>query len=65
LRDAVQRAVQVAEIAGVVAVLVHALSEDARRFYQSCGFVEMPTQPMTLCLMMETLQKAGARPLRN
>jgi GNAT superfamily N-acetyltransferase len=62
LRDAVLRAVKVAEIAGVVALLVHALSPEARRFYHSCGFVELPSQPMTLCLMMRTAHQAGAEP---
>ena len=54
LRDAVLRASQVAEVAGAAALLVHALSEGARRFYQSSGFVELPSQPMTLCLAMRT-----------
>jgi GNAT superfamily N-acetyltransferase len=65
LQDAVLRALQVAEIAGVVALLVHALSEGARRFYQSCGFVELPSQPMTLCLMMRTARQTGAPSLRS
>ncbi len=61
LRDAVLRAFQIAESVGVTAIVVHAISEDARRFYLSCGFVESPLQPMTLCLMMATLQKTGAK----
>jgi hypothetical protein len=35
------RALQVAEIAGAVALLVHSLSEEARRFYLSFGFVAL------------------------
>ena len=54
LRDAIFRTVEVAAIAGVVALLVHALSEGARRFYQQFGFVELPLQPMTLCLTTRT-----------
>ena len=65
LRDAVLRASQVAEIAGAVALLVHALSDDAHRFYQSCGFVELPSQPMTLCLTMRTAHQAVTRPVQN
>jgi GNAT superfamily N-acetyltransferase len=60
LRDAVLRALQVAEIAGVAALLVHALSEEGRRFYLSRGFVESPVRPMTLCLMLGTARKAVA-----
>ncbi|VTR93402.1 gnat family acetyltransferase : GCN5-related N-acetyltransferase OS=Candidatus Contendobacter odensis Run_B_J11 GN=BN874_1270007 PE=4 SV=1: Acetyltransf_7 [Gemmata massiliana] len=61
LRDAALRAQEVAESVGVTAIVVHAISEEARRFYVSCGFVESPLQPMTLCLLMATLQNTGAR----
>jgi GNAT superfamily N-acetyltransferase len=58
LNDAIQRAMQAAEIAGVTALLVHAKSESAKRFYLSRGFVESPVKPMTLCLMLATVQQA-------
>jgi GNAT superfamily N-acetyltransferase len=58
LNDAIRRALQAAEIAGVSALLVHALSEQARRFYVSRGFVESPIKPMTLCLMLATVRQA-------
>ena len=35
LNDAIRRAIQAADIAGVTALLVHAISEQARRFYLS------------------------------
>jgi len=57
LRDAVFRALQASRIAGVTALLVHALSEGARQFYLSRGFIESPIQPMTLCLMLSAAQK--------
>jgi GNAT superfamily N-acetyltransferase len=56
LRDAMIRAVNVAGDAGVFAILVHALSEPAKRFYLSRGFVESPLQPMTLIMTLETLR---------
>ena len=58
LNDAIRRAIQAAEIAGVTALLVHAISEQARRFYRSRGFIESPVKPMTLCLMLATVDKA-------
>jgi GNAT superfamily N-acetyltransferase len=58
LSDAIRRAVQASEIAGVTALLVHALSENARRFYRSRGFVESPIKPMTMCLLLATVKKA-------
>jgi hypothetical protein len=50
LRDAMLRAVSVAGNAGVFAILVHALSEPAKQFYLSRGFVASPLQPMTLII---------------
>ena len=52
LRDAVLRTMQAAEIAGIRAVLVHAISEDARMFYERCGFRASLVEPMTLMLTM-------------
>ncbi|TWB63665.1 acetyltransferase (GNAT) family protein [Nitrospirillum viridazoti] len=62
LRDAIQRTLQAADIAGITALLVHALSEDAKRFYRSRGFLESPVQPMTLCLMLATVKAALEQP---
>lgn len=58
LNDAIRRAIQAADIAGVTALLVHAISEPARRFYLSRGFIESPIKPMTLCLMLATVKQA-------
>jgi GNAT superfamily N-acetyltransferase len=58
LNDAIQRALQAAAIAGVTALLVHAISEQARRFYLSRGFIESPIKPMTLCLMLASVEQA-------
>jgi GNAT superfamily N-acetyltransferase len=50
LRDAVLRTLQAAEIAGMRAILLHAISEDAKRFYVHCGFSESPLDPMTMMI---------------
>jgi GNAT superfamily N-acetyltransferase len=50
LRDAVLRTMQVAEIAGVRALLVHAISDPARRFYERHGFISSPIDPLTLLI---------------
>jgi GNAT superfamily N-acetyltransferase len=52
LLDAVRRTLLAGEIAGVAALFVHALSEDAKRFYISRGFLESPVQPMTLFIRL-------------
>jgi len=56
LRDAMIRGLSIAGDAGVFAILVHALSEQARRFYLSRGFVESPLQEMTLIMTLETVR---------
>jgi GNAT superfamily N-acetyltransferase len=56
LRDAMLRAVNVAGDAGVFALLVHALSDSAKQFYLSRGFVVSPLQPMTLMVTLETVR---------
>ena len=62
LNDAIRRAIQAADIAGITALLVQAISEQARRFYRSRGFVESPIKPMTLCLMLATVRQALREP---
>ena len=55
LKDAVNRAVAVSQNAGVRALLVHALHERARQFYEHYGFQPSPTHPMTLMLRLSAL----------
>jgi len=52
LQDAVKRAVGVAEDAGVRALLVHALGDEAKRFYERYGFQASVVHPMTLMLKL-------------
>ena len=52
LRDAILRTVQAAGIPGICALLVHAFSEKARRFYERCGFHSSPIDPMTLMITL-------------
>ncbi len=57
LRDAMLRAVNVSGDAGVFAILVHALSDQAKQFYLSRGFVESPLRPMTLMMTLKTVRE--------
>jgi len=50
LRDAILRTLQAAEIGGIRAILVHAISEEAKRFYERHGFIVSPIDPMTLMI---------------
>jgi GNAT superfamily N-acetyltransferase len=62
LRDAMIRAVNVSGNAGVFAILIHALNDQAKQFYLSRGFVESPLQPMTLMMTIETVRSILAEP---
>jgi GNAT superfamily N-acetyltransferase len=52
LQDAVNRAVAVSSNAGVRALLVHALHERAKQFYERYGFQPSPTHALTLMLRL-------------
>jgi len=57
LRDAILRIIQTSEIVGVKAILVHAISEQAKQFYLDRSFITSPINPMTLLLPIESLIK--------
>jgi GNAT superfamily N-acetyltransferase len=61
LRDAILRTLQAAELAGIRAILVHAISEEAKRFYERHGFVASPIDPMTLMITIADAKKALAK----
>lgn len=52
LRDAIARSVAAADLIGVRVVLVHALHERARTFYEHFGFEPSPTDPLHLLLLI-------------
>lgn len=54
LQDAVQRAVAVSQNAGARALLVHALHDHAKQFYEHYGFQASPLDPLTLMLRLDT-----------
>lgn len=56
LQDAVNRAVAVSQNAGVRALLVHALHERAKQFYEHYGFQPSPTHPMMLMLRLSSVK---------
>lgn len=58
LRDGILRVLQAADIAGIRAILVHALSEDAKKFYERCGFYPSPLDSMILMITLTDAKKA-------
>ena len=57
LRDAVLRILQAAAVGGIRAILVHAISDDAKRFYERCGFSTSPLDPMMLMISVENAER--------
>ena len=58
LKDALARIAQAADIVGARAVLVHAIDEPARRFYEHFGFEPSPIHELQLVLLMKDLRAA-------
>jgi GNAT superfamily N-acetyltransferase len=56
LRDAVLRTLQVADIAGVRALTVHAKNDAARAFYERFDFQPSPTDPLHLFALIKNLK---------
>jgi GNAT superfamily N-acetyltransferase len=56
LQDAVNRAVAVSQNAGVRALLVPALRDKAKQFYEHYGFQPSQTHPMTLMLRLASVK---------
>jgi GNAT superfamily N-acetyltransferase len=60
LRDALERTLQAADIAGIRAFAVHAKDEQARSFYERFDFVPSPTDPLHLFLMLKDVRQSVA-----
>jgi predicted N-acetyltransferase YhbS len=61
LRDAVLRTLQAAEIAGIRAILVNAISASAKGFYERFGFIASPANPQTLMITVTEAARAFAQ----
>jgi len=56
VKDAGQRIIQAADAIGIRGVLVHALTPDAKAFYERIGFEPSPLDPMTLLVTLADLK---------
>jgi predicted N-acetyltransferase YhbS len=54
LQDALCRIITSSQSIGVAYILVHALDDGAKRFYETKGFVAIPERPLTLFLSVAT-----------
>ncbi|MBX5065055.1 GNAT family N-acetyltransferase [Rhizobium lentis] len=58
VRDAGLRLLNAAEIIGIRALLVHAISDEARAFYEAVGFLPSPSDPMMQMVGLHDLDSA-------
>jgi GNAT superfamily N-acetyltransferase len=58
LFDALTRIKEAADIVAVRAVMVHAIDEAARRFYEHFGFEPSPLDPFQLLLLLKDVRRA-------
>jgi GNAT superfamily N-acetyltransferase len=56
LKDAMARTLEAADIAGLRAFAVHAKDEEARSFYQRYDFIESPSDPMHLFVLLKDVR---------
>jgi GNAT superfamily N-acetyltransferase len=57
LRDAMQRTLQAADIAGIRAFAVHAKDAEARSFYEKFDFIPSPADPMHLFILLKDVRR--------
>lgn len=58
LKDAALRTLQASKIAGIKAILVHALDEKAATFYEKKGFRRSPMSPLILLITLDEVLQA-------
>ncbi len=58
LKDAIQRTLQTSQQLGIRVLLCHAIDKEAKAFYLQRGFIESPTDAMTVMLSLVRLQEA-------
>ena len=56
VRDGCMRVLQAAETIGIRGIVIHALSNEAKTFYEHVGFEPSPLEPMTLMVTLSDLK---------
>ena len=58
-RDCALRVAHAADTLGIRGIVVHAISEPAKAFYQALGFDPSPAEPMTLMVTLQDISGAA------
>ncbi|MFA5702607.1 MAG: GNAT family N-acetyltransferase [Advenella sp.] len=56
VRDAGLRVIQAADLIGIRGIVVQALTDEAKNFYEKVGFTPSPIEPMTLLITLADLK---------
>jgi GNAT superfamily N-acetyltransferase len=56
--DCARRVISAGDMVGVRGLIVHAISEEARTFYEALGFYASPLNAMTLMVTMDELKRS-------
>jgi GNAT superfamily N-acetyltransferase len=65
LKDAIQRTLQAADIAGIRAFVLHAKDDEAKAFYEHLNCLPSPTDPYHLFRLLKDIRGFLARYLRH
>ena len=57
-RDGARRVAHAADAIGIRGIVVHAISEEAKKFYVTLGFDPSPREPMTLMVTLSDIRSA-------
>ena len=57
LKNAMQRTMQAADLAGIRALVAHAKDGAAKKFYERFNFAESPTDPLHLFILIKDIKK--------
>lgn len=64
LKDAMLRTCHASDIAGIRAMIVHAMDETARAFYEHFGFAPSPSDPCHLFILLKDVRRHLGRSLK-
>jgi predicted N-acetyltransferase YhbS len=56
-RDCALRVAQAADTIGIRGIVVHAISDQAKTFYQALGFDPSPAEPMTMMVTLADIRQ--------
>ena len=57
MKDCLLRALKASESIGIKAILVHAIDDQAKNYYEKLGFYESPIEPLLMMITLRELER--------